>query len=202
MGSITLLWNFARKSNFYGRRQDYNSQEALWPSQGLDAKVISNKTSFPACSLRVRRTIVVLEGEGKNISQCDFYKQPCLFLLEYWSYGTKFFFFFCTCMWLNASWPTLGYLGLFHPWQCHQWVPQCGSTGFFWNVWCTPPRVPSPAVGAVRALEPGLELSTALPHPLCPSRENVETLSHCTALKWLQQNTFPVPGEVTLWDTG
>lgn len=42
---------------------------------------------------------------------------------------------------------------------------------------------PSPAVGAVQALEPGLELSTALPHPLCPSWENVETLAHCTALK-------------------
>lgn len=58
---------------------------------------------------------------------------------------------------------------------------------------------PSPAVGA---LESGLELSTVLPHPLCPSWEHVEAFSHLTALKWLQQNTFAVPSEVTLWDTG
>lgn len=57
---------------------------------------------------------------------------------------------------------------------------------------------PSPAV---EALESGLELSTVLPHPLCPSWEDVEALSHCTALEWPQQNTFPVPSEVTLWGT-
>lgn len=53
MGGIAPLWNFARKSNFYGRRQDYNSQEALWPSQALDAEVTFNKTSSPGCSLKV-----------------------------------------------------------------------------------------------------------------------------------------------------
>lgn len=91
MGGITLLRNFSRKRSFYRGRQDYNSQEAPWPRQALDAEVPLNKTSSLACSLRVRRTIVVLEGKRREKStwQCDFYKQPCFFLLEYWSYGTK-----------------------------------------------------------------------------------------------------------------
>lgn len=102
-------------------------------------------------------------------------------------------------MWLHASWPLCVVVGCSVFGSVNSSCLSVDPQGFSGMFGAHLHGALSPAVGA---LESGLELSTVLPHPSWPSWEDVEALSHCTALNCLQQNTFPVPSEVTLWDTG
>lgn len=175
---LTLLWNFAQKSDLDGRRQDYNSQEDPWPSQALHADVPFNKTSSSACSLRVRRTAVVLEGERRKKStwQCHFYNNTAF---SFWNTGlmgqnNKITLFFllhvCGLMPAGPHWVVLGCSILGNVTSgCLGVDPQ----GFSGMSDAHLHGAPLPALGAVGALELGLELSTVLPHPLCPSWEDV-----------------------------
>lgn len=123
-------------------------------------------------------------------------------ILFLWDKTIKSLSFFGACMWLNASWPTLGCIGLLQPWQCHQWLPRCGSTGFFWDVWCTPPRGSIACSGCCGGTGVGIGAEHCSAPSLVPLLGGCEALSHGTALKWLQQNTPPVPSERTLWGPG
>lgn len=83
---------------------------------------------------------------------------------------------------------------LLHPWQHHQWLPQCGPRRVFLGCLGHASTGTQVVFGWVLGQSRQKELSAILR----TSWKRVQALSHCAALKWLQQNTFPVPSEVML----
>lgn len=100
--------------------------------------------------------------------------------------------FLGACMWLNASWPTLGGLGAAPSLAASPGAAPARTLGGSPGVSGAHVRgAPSTHCGCCGGL--GSRSPAAFcPIPLCTPWEHGQALS-----RWLQQNTFPVPSEVT-----